>query len=265
MPITSSCSTECEAACAAATCLQETLSELRLTTKDSREKHLLITATPASATRFVVAPKFRHLALLFRAGRVALSRDQRRKIQNLFHFAFRSARRRWRRIADPQEKARTLAAIAAETVEKGMRNVAILDYYLKHVSDDSQLEQLDRWLAEEVLSLVFGRHKKGHFSNIGFEQLRDMGLPSLVHRRRLILNGRIESPFFIWHRQKATRAFRGKVARLLRSFISAPASSNHARACERGRLPVDGCYGTLAAKAEGRFDDRPPECSDRGR
>jgi hypothetical protein len=91
-----------------------------------------------------------------------------------------------------------LAAIA------GMRNVAILDYYLKHVSD-SQLEQLDRRLAEEVLSLVFGRHKKGHFSNIGFEPLRDMGLPSLVHRRRLILRGRIESPFFIWQTQTAAR------------------------------------------------------------
>jgi hypothetical protein len=62
-------STECEAACAAATCPQETLSELRLTTKDSHEKNLLITATPASATRFVVAPEFRHLGLLFRRGR----------------------------------------------------------------------------------------------------------------------------------------------------------------------------------------------------
>jgi hypothetical protein len=99
----------------------------------------------------------------------------------------------------------------------GVRNVAILDYYLKHVSDESQLPQLDRWLAEEVLSLVFGGHKKGHFSKITFEQLRQMGLPSLFHRRRQILNGRIASPFFIWQRQKATRAFRGTVARLLRT------------------------------------------------
>jgi hypothetical protein len=165
-----------------------------------------------------VVSEFRHLGLLFRSdGEVALSRDKRRKIQNLFRFAFRRARRRWRRIADPRERARTLVAIAAETIEKGVRNVAILDYYLKHVSDDSQLPQLDRWLAEEVLSLVFGGHKKGHFKKISFAQLRAMGLPSLAHRRRLILSGRVESPFFIWQRTKATRAFRGTVARLLRA------------------------------------------------
>ncbi len=192
--------------------------ESHLSTKASHELDLRVTASPGSDPQFAVVSEFRHLGLLFRSGgEVALSRDKRRKIQNLFRFAFRRARRRWRRIADPRERTRTLAAIAAETVEKGVRNVAILDYYLKHVSDDSQLPQLDLWLAEEVLSLVFGGHKKGHFRKISFEQLRDMGLPSLVHRRRLILSRRIESPFFIWQRQKATRAFRGTVARLLRA------------------------------------------------
>ncbi len=198
--------------------LDAELTKLHLSTKASHELDLRVTASPGSDPQFDVVSEFRHLGLLFRSGgEVALSRDKRRKIQNLFRFAFRRARRRWRRITDPRERARTLAAIAAETVEKGVRNVAILDYYLKHVSDDSQLPQLDLWLAEEVLSLVFGGHKKGHFRKISFEQLREMGLPSLVHRRRLILSRRIESPFFIWQRQKATRAFRGTVARLLRA------------------------------------------------
>jgi hypothetical protein len=211
-------SSDREAATQAADCLAAELAKLHLTTKPSHQLDLLVTASPASDPRFVVVSEFRHLGLLFRSGgEVALSRDKRRKIQNLFRFAFRRARRRWRRIADPRERARTLAAIAAETVEKGVRNVAILDYYLRHVSDDSQLPQLDRWLAEEVLGLVFGGHKKGHFRKISFEELREMGLPSLAHRRRLILSGRIESPFFIWQRQKATRAFRGTVARLLRA------------------------------------------------
>jgi hypothetical protein len=98
-----------------------------------------------------------------------------------------------------------------------VRNVAILDYYLKHVDDEAQLRRLDRWLAEEVLSLVLGGHKKGHFARISFEKLRAMGLPSLVHRRRLILRGKIESPFFIWQKQKIARAFRGTVARLHRA------------------------------------------------
>jgi len=35
----------------------------------------------------------------------------------------------------------------------------------------------DRWLAEEILSLVFGGHKKGHFARLSFETLREFGLP----------------------------------------------------------------------------------------
>ena len=115
--------------------------------------------------------------------------------------------------------------VAVESIQQGVRNVAILDYYLKHVDDEAQLRRLDRWLAEEVLSHVFGGHKKGHFRRIGFDRLRAMGLPSLVHRRRLIRRGRIESPFFIWQRQKITRAFRGTVARLHRAASAGAAFS----------------------------------------
>jgi hypothetical protein len=148
---------------------------------------------------------------------VALSRDKSRKVQNLFRFAFRRARRRWKRVNDPHARARVLVDVAVESIHQGVRNVAILDYYLKHVDDEAQLRRLDRWLAEEVLSLVLGGHKKGHFARISFEKLRAMGLPSLVHRRRLILRGKIESPFFIWQKQKIARAFRGTVARLHRA------------------------------------------------
>jgi hypothetical protein len=135
----------------------------------------------------------------------------------MFRFAFRRKRRRWKKEADPIVRAQALVTVAVETVEKGIRNVALLDYYLKHVGDENQLRLLDRWLAEEVLSAVFGGHKKGHFRRISFQQLRAMGLPSLLHRRRMICGGRMESPFFIWQREKATRAFRGTVARLCRS------------------------------------------------
>jgi hypothetical protein len=205
------------AALAAGEILGHGLDELRLATKSKHHLDLVLTETQLNDSPFTSAGEFRHLGLLFRAsGQVALSRDKCRKIENLFRFAFRRTRRRWKKIDDPQERARALATISIETIEKGVRNVAIVDYYLKHVEDEAQLWMLDRWLAEEVLSLVFGGHKKGHFRRIGFAELRTMGLPSLVHRRRLIRNGRIESPFFIWKQEKATRAFRGAVARLLR-------------------------------------------------
>ena len=198
--------------------LELRLNGLRLKTKASHRADLLFTDEPVSDAAFTVAREFRHLGLLFRGGGgVALSRDKLRKVQNLFRFAFRRKRRRWKREADLHARAQALVNIAVETIEKGVRNVAVLDYYLKHAEDETQLRLLDRWLAEEVLSVVFGGHKKGHFRRISFEQLRAMGLPSLVHRRRMILGGRIESPFFIWQREKATRAFRGTVARLCRS------------------------------------------------
>jgi hypothetical protein len=90
--------------------------------------------------------------------------------------------------------------LAQHTIAAGVRNVAIIDYYLRHVSDEHQLKQLDRWLAEEVLSLTFGGgHRKGHFRALPFAKLRAMGLPSLVHRRRLLRHGHISSAFFIWN------------------------------------------------------------------
>jgi retron-type reverse transcriptase len=207
-------STDREAALLASARIHEVLNSLRLTTKASHQADLVLTETQeGSDARFHPVNAFRHLGLQFEsAGSVSLSRDKRRKIQNLFRFAFRRSRRRWKRIDDPRERARTLIAVACQTIERGVRNVAILDYYLKHVTDVSQLQLLDRWLAEEILSLTFGGHKKGNFAKISYEELRQDGLPSLVHRQRLILHHKIESPFFIWQQQKAERAFKGTVA-----------------------------------------------------
>jgi hypothetical protein len=194
--------------------LQDGLGKLRLATKASHEADLLLNRLAAARDpQFQQAGAFRHLGLEFEhAGSVSLSRDKRRKIQNLFRFAFRRACRRWRKISNPHERARTLIAIACRTIERGVRNVAILDYYLRHVTDEDQLRLLDRWLGEEVLSLVFGGHKRGNFAKISYQELRRYGLPSLVHRQRLIRHRKIESPFFIWQQAKAERAFKGTVA-----------------------------------------------------
>jgi hypothetical protein len=194
--------------------LQDGLAKLRLTTKASHEVDLLLSELPATShPPFQQAAAIRHLGLQFEpGGSVSLSRDKRRKIQNLFRFAFRRTSRRWMKISDPHERARTLIAIASQTVERGVRNVAIIDYYLRHVTDGHQLRLLDRWLGEEILSRVFGGHKKGNFAKISYQELRRNGLLSLVHRQRLIRHRKIESPFFIWQQAKAERAFQGTVA-----------------------------------------------------
>jgi len=234
-----------EQALAAKHALETSLTELKLGMKASHSRDLALATAPRPHSDdliFASAAEFRHLGLLFRAdGTVALSRDKLRKIQNLFRFAFRRGRRRWKKISDPQQKAAALIALAAEAIDKGLRNVAILDYYLKHVDDHEQLRLLDRWLAEEVLASVFGGHKKGHFRRISFARLRQMGLPSLVHRQRLVRRGEIESPFFIWQKERSTQAFRGTVARLQApnapSLLSGPRSSGRRTSVrEDGRL-----------------------------
>jgi retron-type reverse transcriptase len=204
-----------EAALRAAEFLEAGLAALHLSTKPSQRADLVLGSKIDADACFTLTNHVRHLGLLFHVdGDVSLSRDKRRKIQNLFRFAFRRSRRSWRKITNPEERARTLCAIAAWTAEKGVRNVAVLDYYLKHVTHTRQLELIDRWLAEEVLSLVFGGHKKGHFAKLSFAKLRSFGLPCLLHRHRLIVHGQMERAFFIWQRQKEARALKGTVARL---------------------------------------------------
>ena len=203
-----------EAALAAAGELEAGLAELNLRSKPSHELNLVFASQPHEDGVFCWVRKFRHLGLEFRAGGpTGLSRDKFRKLCNLFRFAFRRYRARFARTTDPIKRARLAVDIAQKTISGGVRNVAILDYYLKHVEDERQVALLDRWLAEEVLALAFGGHSKAHFRKLSFERLREMGLPSLVHRRRLILHGRVDSPFFIWKSNQLEKSSRGTVAR----------------------------------------------------
>jgi retron-type reverse transcriptase len=201
-----------EAALGARERLESEFCALRLSVKPS---HCLDCVFAQEAEPpFAGAGSFRHLGLEFSAGgAVRLSRDKQRKICNLFRFAFRRRRSRFARLRSAEERVRLAIQIARRTVEQGLRNVAILDYYLKHVEDEGQLRALDRWLAEEVLSMGFGGHRKGNFRRLSFAGLRAMGLPSLVHRHRLIRHREIESPFFIWKQSRVARARKGTAAR----------------------------------------------------
>ncbi|MGY8767514.1 MAG: reverse transcriptase domain-containing protein [Pirellulales bacterium] len=193
----------------------EELARLKLSSKPSHERDFVLTKQPSGNTELPECDRFRHLGLEFRAdGSIGLSRDKFRKLCNLFRFAFRRNQRRFDRIKDPMKRAKLAVEIAGKTIGQGVRNVAIIDYYLGHVTDEGQLKQLDRWLAEEVLAIAFQKgHKKGYFRLLPFAKLREMGLPSLVHRRRLILHQHIETPFFIWKSRKTQRGYGGKVAK----------------------------------------------------
>jgi len=212
---------------AALACFDAALMELQLRGKSSHEQNLLLSRNPSIAEGFEPATRIRHLGLEFIAdGSVRLSRDKCRKICNLFRFAFRRRRAKLARIADPRKRAQFAIEAAQQALTKSVRNVAIVDYYLKHVSDEAQLRLLDRWLAEEVLSLAFGGgHRKNYFRLLPYRSLRAMGLPSLVHRRRQIQHGQIAAPFFVWKQYQTQKSSRETAARLRPRSAAAAAFS----------------------------------------
>ena len=149
---------------------------------------------------FTVLPGLKHLGLYFKAGgTVSLAVDKQRKICALFRKAFARRRRYLKFMGSAEKRTAVLCRAAKSMLEKTQSQVAIVDYYLKHVNDVRQLELLDRWLAEEVLATALNTgHRKGNFAKISFKKLREMGLPSLVHRRSLLLHGHIDSSFLRW-------------------------------------------------------------------
>ena len=176
--------------------------ELGLGSKASAEINGILTKEPPAEPddSFTILPGLKHLGIYFQAdGTVSLSLDKQRKIYRLFRASFTRYRNRLKKIKDIKKRASLLCSAARNMLEKSQSNVAIIDYYLKHITDTKQIQLLDRWLAEEVLSIALNTgHKKGNFAKISFEELREMGLPSLSHRRSLLLHGHIDNSFLRW-------------------------------------------------------------------
>ena len=177
-------------------------SKLGLLSKESAEINGILTKEPHGNPDdvFIRLPGLKHLGIYFQAnGTISLSLDKQRKICRLFRASFTKYRHRLKKVKDAKKRAALLCTAAGNMLEKTQSQVAIIDYYLKHVTDTKQLQLLDRWLAEEVLATALNTgHKKGNFAKISFQELRAMGLPSLSHRRLLLLPGHIDNSFLRW-------------------------------------------------------------------
>lgn len=223
----------------AADCFQTMLTKLRLSSKSSHEKNLAFGLGCDGDEIFASISAFRHLGLQFCSdSRIRLPRDKARKVRNLFRYAFRRTSMRSGGISDPKQRARSLIEVAKAVIEQGVQSVAIVDYYLKHVDDEEQLRLLDRWLAEEVLARALGSgHRKRNFLAISFRELRDMGLPSLRHRRRLLRHGALKASFFQmrpnWSSQNRQRREQDVPASVKRGGQEAEEQMEK----DRGRLP----------------------------
>ncbi len=237
-------STEREAIAEADQTFERMLTKLKLASKLKHHHNFYFGENGISDESFERVRKFRHLGLEFREyGSIGLSRDKARKICNLFKFAFRRAHRKFRTAKEPAHRAKLAIHLVRDLIEHGFRTILIIDYYLKHVDDEEQLRLIDRWLAEEVLSLVFKNgHCKGNFRKLSFRQLRKWGLPSLRHRRRLLRHGHLKSSFFVLRTEKLIEQQRGRLP--LRSsnngteFLPRPAAAAIKTREEESRLSM---------------------------
>ncbi len=214
------------------------LGKLNLSSKPSHEKNLAFLVECDSDETFANVSGFRHLGLQFCSdNKIRLPRDKARKVRNLFRYAFRRAASRLETISDAKQRARLLIGVAGEVIEHGIRSVAIVDYYLKHVDDEEQLRLIDRWLAEEVLARALRcGHRKRNFLAISFKELRAMGLPSLRHRHRLLRHGVLKTSFFLM-RPSWTAQNRPRRAQEVPAGVTNGQEEKEQMEKDRGRLP----------------------------
>ena len=176
----------------AANTLDSGILKLGLTCKPSHHKNTSFIKTDTHE----YADRFEYLGLIMsKTGVVSLSTFKQRKIINCFK---RTLKYNARKIRKASDKARLdlIISLAKDTLLTRIRSAAVIDYYLKHVTDESQLRLIDMLICQLALSYYFGRtFRYSMFSKVSYKTLRQKGLPSLVHRHRLFRHGNLKVSF----------------------------------------------------------------------
>lgn len=180
----------------AANLLDSSLTDLKL---DNKETHKLNVAF-VKHHQFELVNKFKYLGIEYNNQNITrLSLEKQRKIANLFRRELSKNANRLQRLCMP-DRVRETVCVANGVIHNRIRSVAIIDYYLKHVDDEVQLAQLDLLIAKMIISTVLGkRFRQRDFSVVPYKSLRQYGLVSLVHRRRLHRHGKIIVNFLDLH------------------------------------------------------------------
>jgi len=172
---------------------------LKLNLKPSHNKNFILSTKRIEDASFEHTSKFKHLGLEYRADKsVGLSRDKVRKILNLAKRRVKKGIRKKWSVLPIEERAIKIIELANKGLTENLKSVAIVDYYLKHVTDEKQLALIDRYVAETILAYTLNRgYKKSNFKILEYKRLRELGLMSLVHRSKLLRHQHIESRFFV--------------------------------------------------------------------
>jgi hypothetical protein len=164
----------------------ESIRELKLEIKDTKKEELDIEKESVN-----------FLGLVFTKDHVRLSVIKQRKIIRFFNTALEVNKNKIKKQKTIEGKLELAVQICSEVLKSRIRSIAIVDYYLKHLTDDNQLRIMDRLIVETLLKYVCGEKKfrKRMFQIATPGKLRTMGLQSLVHRSRLIKHGHIKTNF----------------------------------------------------------------------
>jgi hypothetical protein len=107
------------------------------------------------------------------------------------------------------EKLKIAVEAVNDMVINRIRSAAIVDYYLKHVNDEVQLRNIDRLVAERVISATLQKKpfRPHDFRQIPFKKLRQFGLISLLHRNRLHKHGHLKISFLSLHNELVMKRY----------------------------------------------------------
>jgi len=87
-----------------------------------------------------------------------------------------------------RERIRQLVKFTTRYLNTRTAGFPKIDYLLTVVTDDADFIDLDRWVAQTILSVCYGRFSKANFRRTPYRQLREDGLPSLFLRRKEMLS-----------------------------------------------------------------------------
>jgi len=150
---------------------------------------------------FTKVTQFSHLGLMYKSdGQIRLAVEKQRKLINFVCRELKKNQAKVRKISSIDDRLRLIIGSVDNVLNKRIRSAAIIDYYLKHVNDELQLKNMDRIIAERIISTVLDKpFRKKLFREISYKKLRDFGLQSLVHRNRLFRHGHLHVAFLSLH------------------------------------------------------------------
>lgn len=187
------------------------LGKLQLICKPSHSKNVCFFGD--GDADFPKTAALKHLGLYFKDTRlIGIAREKQRKILNIFKRVIYKRAAAINRLKTPEARARLVIGLINKAIVENIRPTSVIDYYLKHMTDEAQLKTIDRLIAELVLAVSTGRgYKKSNFKILSFGKLREMGLPSLLHRHQLLVHEHLSTNFFDFRVRKKSRVEVGEL------------------------------------------------------